>query len=67
MDSTTFNRYSEITLKMVTLRPRPDGRYWDPDEVIRRVKAACTCAACAYVETSSEGAKFVANVKSRDW
>ena len=57
MDSASYNRYSEITVKMVALRPGPDGRYWDPDEVVRRVKAACACAACAYVETSSEGAR----------
>jgi hypothetical protein len=29
-----------MTPKMVMLRPRPGGRYWDPDEVIRRVKKA---------------------------
>ena len=57
MDSTSYNRYSGVTPQMVTLRPRPGGRYLDPDEVIQRVKAACACSACAYVETSSEGAR----------
>ncbi len=42
---------------MVMLRPRPGGRYLDPDDVIRGVKTACAYGACAYVETSSEGAR----------
>ncbi len=57
MDSTSYNRYSGVTPQMGTLRPRPGGRYLNPDEVIRGVKIACACAACAYVETSSEGAR----------
>ena len=57
MGSTSYSRYSGITLKMVMLRPRSGGRYWGPDEVIRRVKAACACSASAYLETSSEGAR----------
>ena len=57
MDSTSYNRYSGVTPQMVTLRPCSGGRYLDPDEVIQRVKAACACSACAYVETSSEGAR----------
>jgi hypothetical protein len=42
---------------MMMLRPRPGGQYLDPDRVIRRVEAACACSACAYVETSSRGAR----------
>jgi len=57
MDSTSYDRYSGIALNMVMLRPRQGGRYLDPDEVIRRVKTACARSACAYVETSSEGAR----------
>ena len=44
---------------MVTLKPRPGGRYLDPKEVIRRVRAA----RFAYVETSSEGAR----VQALEW
>ena len=57
MDSTSYIRYSGITPNRVTLRPRPGGRQLDPNEVIRGVKMACANAACAYVETSSEGAR----------
>ena len=57
MDSTSYNRYSGITPKMVMLRPLLGGRYLNQDDVIRRVKAACACSAYAYVETSSEGAR----------
>ena len=42
---------------MVMLRPRAGGRYLSPEEVIRRVKAACASSACAYVETCAQGAR----------
>ena len=62
MGSVSHNRNSGITLRMVTLKPRPGGRNLDPEEMIRRMRAA----RFAYVETSSEGARALA-AQTLEW